>query len=404
MIAGKPGVMRLYFNSVTAATTYNVLVVGPPGATKSIQIPPGCQPTDQRARNIPCSSLDFYFSSAPKGSWTADITVSDSNNNVLEQETLNITSRTTNSINLKAVSACVLKNTTNQKACGSASALLSQTWMASLLMPAASVNVGTTWSSVSSCLECFTYIYTQWDLDLAHKAAALYSVSDQLADASLNQWTDYIGVYPASSPLVGDSSASAAGMPSHGAVAPDFSHDIGVDDTAQTVAHEIGHTLSLEHTAVPVTVKATAPPGCWLTAVVDAPYVPVWPYPTNNIQSSGGVLEDGFNVTTQAVLDPSNTFDLMAYCSPEWISPIDYKQLLTQLGGGVVASPSMGMSRDVLDEAAKPDKAAPLGGLATAVTQPYWQIGGSIDPAAGVAFDPIFMETLAGSTDPGTGA
>ncbi len=396
MIAGKPGVMRLYFASVTAATTYNVLVVGPPGATKSIQLPPGCQPADQRARNNPCSSLDFYFTAAPTGAWTVSITVTDDNNVVLEQEDLNLTSRTTSSVQLTAISGCVLKNTTNQKACGSASALLSQTWLASLLMPTASVTASTKWASVSSCLECTRFDYTAWDLDLARQAAAFYSVADQLQDAQTNQWTDYFAVYPASSPLVGDSSASAAGIPSHGIAGPDFSHDIGVDDTAQTVAHEIAHTLSLKHTGVVVSTKAAAPPGCWATAVVDAPSSPDWPYPTNNIQSSGGVLEDGFNVTTQTVLDPSNTFDLMAYCFPEWIAPFEYKKLITQLNGGVVASPSNRKS-PVLSEA------APLVAPPAVVTQPYWQIGGSIDPVAGVTFDPIFAQTLAGTTDAGTG-
>jgi len=401
IIAGKPGVMRLYFNAVSSATTYNVLVVGPPGATKSIEVPPGCQPTDQRAHNQMCPSLDFYFTSAPTGTWNTNITVSDSNNNVLETESLNITSRTTSSIYLKGVSACVTKVTSSAKACGSAAALLSQTWMASLLMPTASLTSGTKWfGSVSSCLECTTpyaFDYKQWDEALAHEAAALYGVSDQLQDATTNQWTDYYAIYPASSPLVGDTSAASAGIPSHGIAGPDLSHDIGVDDTAQTVAHETGHTLNLQHTNVPVPPanQVTAPPGCWLTASQPGTY---WTYPTNNVQSSGGMLEYGFNFTTQVPVDPNMTYDLMAYCSPEWISPIQYKRVIEQLNGGAVTSPSF-TKPHVLED----DRPIAMATPQTIVIQPYWQIGGSIDPVAGVTFDPVFMETLAGTTDPGAG-
>ena len=404
IIAGKPAVMRLYFTPVSSTTNYTVTVTGPASYTKTISQPPGCQPTDERAHNMSCPSLDFYFV-APSGAWSISLSVFDSNNNDIEDETFNITSRTTASVYLKAVAGCNVTVVPASKTCGKPSAMLSQVWMASLLLPTATVNATTTWASVEDSLQKYAYDFTAWDKSLARQAHALYTAADAQTDFNSNQWTDYFAVYNAKN--AGDNSAMAAGAPSHGAMGPDIGMDLGADTTAQTVAHETGHTLSLQHTGVvvPTTPKITAPPGCYLTAQT---MIDTWPFNTNNVQDTAG-LEDGFNVLTQTVLDPSNTFDLMAYCVPVWLSPVNYNLVITQLNGGEVAlqPPPASQTNEEAKHAAddsKPGKAAAPAIAPAVTTGSYWQIGGDIDPTAGVTFDPIFTETLAGSTDPGTGS
>jgi hypothetical protein len=81
---------------------------------------------------------------------------------------------------------------------------------------------------------------------------------------------------------------------------------IGVDDRDGTVAHEIGHTLGLPH----------AP--CGDPAGVDLGY----PY------ENGSVGRFGYDRTRNALLDPDDTYDLMSYCDPIWISDYNYRRVV----------------------------------------------------------------------------
>jgi uncharacterized repeat protein (TIGR03803 family) len=399
MIAGKPAEMRVYFAEVTAATTVTLEVSGQVNQTQTLSLQPGCLPPDQRAHNNGCPSMDFYFI-PPQGTWAVVLSLNDATGSQLEQQTLSVTSRTTASIYLKGTIACDL-NPLKGKLCGDPAALLSQTWMASLLMPTASVTAAATGNTVQENVHTvgpYAFDFPAWDFSIAHQAHALYTASDALSDFTSNQWTVYFAVY--SHVALEDTSGMAAGAPSHGAMGPDLGHDLGVDTTAQTVAHETGHTVNLLHTNVPVPVPATTEPGCYLQAKIKSGSSTNWPYSTNNIQSSDGVLEYGFNVTTGALIDPTNTYDLMAYCVPPWISPIQYNRMITQLNGGAVAAlPSPSVKLPATAEARPMPRVNPP----TIVSGSYWQIGGTIDPVAGVTFDPIFAETMAGSPDAGSG-
>jgi hypothetical protein len=87
---------------------------------------------------------------------------------------------------------------------------------------------------------------------------------------------------------------------------------IGVDDRDGTVAHEIGHTLGLPH----------AP--CGDPAGVDLGY----PY------ENGSVGRFGYDRTRNALLDPDDTYDLMSYCDPIWISDYNYRRVVAYRGPG----------------------------------------------------------------------
>jgi hypothetical protein len=405
LIANKPGVMRVYFASVTDASDVTLTVSGTISESKTLSLQPACSPPDQRAHNNSCPSMDFYFT-PPAGSWTVTLTLTDSKNNQLEQDTLTVNSRTTNAINLKGVEVC---NTSGGKTCGSPSLLSLQTGSLNQLMPTASVTTQYTWNKLQDDVTKNYYDITGWDIRIAAMADALYTPADQSTDFASNQRTTYFavynpkfGVFNSGAPALVDYSGWAAGIPSHGAMGPDNAIYLGVDDTPGTVAHEVGHTLDLQHTNLQIPAgDATAQPGCFGLAKSPPTY---WHYPTNQIQSTQNGLEYGFDVANQKIIIPASTYDLMSYCLPQWISPIQYKRMVTTLGGGAVSSPSVsqpvGVAQarlDLIPESVALPRLTP-----TVVPGPYWQIAGTIT-STGVTFNPVFKDTIAGSPDPGTG-
>jgi hypothetical protein len=81
---------------------------------------------------------------------------------------------------------------------------------------------------------------------------------------------------------------------------------IGVDNSQETLAHEIGHTLSLRH----------AP--CGGPSGVD----PNYPYP------GGYIGQVGYDLRTGELWDEGQRFDLMTYCDPTWISDYHYEKVM----------------------------------------------------------------------------
>lgn len=81
---------------------------------------------------------------------------------------------------------------------------------------------------------------------------------------------------------------------------------IGVDDRDGTIAHEIGHTLGLAH----------AP--CGDPAGVDIAF----PY------EDGSTGRYGYDRSRNAMLRPNETYDLMSYCDPIWISDYNYRRVM----------------------------------------------------------------------------
>ncbi len=81
---------------------------------------------------------------------------------------------------------------------------------------------------------------------------------------------------------------------------------IGTDQSAGTIAHEVGHNLSLPH----------AP--CGNPAGADTNY----PY--------GGAFigQWGYSLRYQALRAPDEYYDLMSYCDPAWISDYNYEKVV----------------------------------------------------------------------------
>jgi hypothetical protein len=424
IIAAKPAVMRVYFNTVTDATDVTLTAGTTFTGTKTVSLQPGCSPADQRIRNRTCQSVDIYLNSPPEGPWVENLTVTDSSGNQIETETLNLKSRTTTAINLKAIQACTRDLQTTPPvpgSCGDPSLIYKMTSSLSALAPTGTVQATVLPGKIESIL-LFTgsnptsQNLLDWIVQFGREANNLYMPADQAADFSANQRTTYYGIYnsklgnfnghPQTS-----SNAASGGIPSHGAAGPDIALRTGDSDaTADTMAHEVSHTLNLHHTNIAVTTpEPSNPPGCWSTASDSGSG---YPYPDNFIHSQLGPapftypLEVGFSVATQTPIDPSQSFDLMSYCTPRWITPYDYNRLITTLGGGLVSS---GATAPIAAISARTDSHTsfdlnPKRNLApTITTGAYWQISGTIDPVNGVSFSPIFAENVAATTDSGSG-
>ncbi len=155
IIAAKPAVLRVYMDQVDAVANVTVAISGVATESKNVIVQPNCNSTDQRALSAPCQSVDFYFT-PPTGSWNAHLEVLDSNNNVLDQHDVPITSRTTNSLQLKAVSVCDALDVNSNWLCAPASAMTGLTTLITKIAPTSTVNLNVTSGVVRRNYASFT--------------------------------------------------------------------------------------------------------------------------------------------------------------------------------------------------------------------------------------------------------
>jgi hypothetical protein len=352
----------------------------------TLTLPPDCAPTDARHHNNLCPSMDIYFI-PQSGAWSTTLTLTDDEGNQLEQETLGVTSRDAVGISYKAVSVCTVPN--QPSSCQDPTGLLSILDVSEKLLPTSSVVPTITTQRLYSSLVPWTTtgIWEDYTTGLIDN---LYLPSDLLSDNSNQERTDYIGFYSHSIDTTGE--AELAG---HGVLLPDVTVRLGVTNTPFTLAHEAGHTLNLDHTNL-VDPKATegVPPGCWQVAPSSNPY---WPYSDNKVQSSAGP-EIGFDVAAGTIVDGTNNFDLMAYCVPRWISPLNYARALLFANPGPQAGPFLKGKRP--EDLRLPETKARQ--AVTFAQGSYWNISGFIFDSV-VALDPIFTENMIGTSDPATG-
>jgi hypothetical protein len=397
IISGKPAVMRVYFNPVQDVTIYTVQVTGAIDESKALYLVPDCAPADQRGRLGPCSSMDFYFS-PPVGAWTVNLSVTDPSGNVVEQEALNFISRNTQTLHLISASVCDSMDANGNWLCGLPTDLLGREALLTQIMPTNSVvfDAGTDTAMINELAP--NVGFDKW-LDLSVAVVnTFYGPLDRISDAANNSHTLHFGSYRT---IVGSTGISVIG--GRGAMSPAFVPRLGVDATDAVVAHETGHTLTLRHTNIlnSVVLPPTGPPpGCYNIAEDNQTD---WPFLNNDIQDFVGngvtALEWGFDVASQAVLDPTQTFELMSYCSPRWISPLRYTTVLSVLGGGPVTLPSVvRASRPARDDAAPPK----VPELLPLTYGSYTQVSGMIG-SGGVTFNPLFTNTINGTADPGSG-
>lgn len=405
IIAGKPGVMRVYMKTVFEAALVDVTLSIPNviSQTQTVTLVPGCKPVQQR--NQGCPSTDFYFT-PPSGSWTATLEVHDLDGNLVEQHVLPFKSRDTQPLRLAAVSVCDdYGGFLGSQRCGAASDLVGKTAFLEKIAPTSSVTVDVTadsmfrdHSSITCTIKCYD---APWWNSIVAVLGRLYMVEagGSASPAPPNPYTVYYGmVRPIQSDYTGMSS-----LKSHQAAS--FTSDLiftpKIESAPQTVAHETGHALGLKHTNSPVP-QVTTPPGCDAFAQDDSTD---WPWKgtssqspgSNQIQSAQG-LEVGFDVIAKKALNPNFTYELMSYCFPKWIAPQRYKTEIETLGGGAVTSPS------VAPVPLAPTTARAVAPRPRAVsTQPFWMVTGTVPPSGPGQFGPLFQSTITADTGGGSG-
>lgn len=390
LVAGKWAVMRVYFTKLKDDTDVTLTATGSVAGVKPFTLKAGCDPIDQRAHNSFCPSMDFYFT-PPPGAWSTVLTLTDKDDNQLEQETLNLTSRTTSTVFYKGVSICSVSN--QPSSCQSPSGLLSLAWFANRILPTTTVTPSITVRRVFEALSAnpTKSQLSAWEDKLTDDVNNLYSPADQQSDSSSGLRTDYVGVY---SSTIDDTGEGA--LPGHGLIIPDDSMRQGVEATAQVLAHETGHTLGLTHTGTNIPSGSTIGT-CWGDGQSNPPSDMNWIFINNRLQSLNGNVEYGFDTVNQTVIDGSNSFDVMAYCMPRWISPYNYKNIFPALSGGNATSPNAKSDPAMIQPEAQPKPQVNY-------TQgSYMQVSGTIS-STGIVFNPIFTENTLGTSDPGSGS
>ena len=388
IISFKRAVMRVYFTRVDKATNVVLSATGDVAGERTFNVPPYCDPSEQRSHESPkqCPSLDIYFT-PPSGAWSTVLTLNDDGGNQLEQETLNITSRDALGINLKGVWVCTTPG--QPSSCQDPSSLLTMKAFAEKVLPTAAVTADITRIHVAE--DVSKYSNDTWVDAVIPKLTALFTPQDILADSSNLQRTDYTGLY---NHTLANTATGIADIGNHGVLVPDRYQSFDADvehSTEETLAHEMGHSLSLTHTGVGGNPNIRAFPGCFATAQIGPPEGTNWTYGDNFVQDSAG-YETGFDVLAATVMPARQFFELMSYCEPDWITPLNYKRALLYVNPGPPAAPSL-----------KRPAAIPARPAVAYAAGSYMSVNGTLPSAGGVILNPIFTETMLGTSDQGSG-
>ena len=179
IVSGKRAVMRVYFTSVDQAKTVIFNASGDVAGQKQFDVPPGCEPADQRSHALPkqCPSVDIYFI-PPSGTFSTTLTLSDAGGGELEQEILNVTSRDALAINLKGVWVCTTP--TQPSSCQDPSSLLTLKALAEKILPTNSVTVDITTQRISE--DVTQYSPEAWVDAVVHRLIEQYTPQNLLEE------------------------------------------------------------------------------------------------------------------------------------------------------------------------------------------------------------------------------
>ncbi len=401
IVAGKPTVMRVNFDEVQAPTDFTLEVSGGPiTESRTGFLNPGCTPDDQRRRNNACFARDFFFT-PPEGPWSLTLVLKDQNGIELESHVLNLISKKSDALVLKAISVCDAVDATGNWQCASGATLQTLVGLLKKIAPTDNVVVipfahqvkGQVIAAANADGDSDDYFDDNgngvedlgdrcepdvWWVLIAKEIHNLFSRFEPPGGVP-GQQVYYYGLTRPGIP--GGTLGIANDIPSRGAASTASAPFSGAETAPWVVSHETGHMLGRRHTNTAQPALGASPPGCWLGPSSQ----PTWIYADNLLRSgpAPGVLEVGFDVVAQTVLAPQTTFDVMGYCAgTNWISPHSTQGIL-----------------QVLDS---PLTAAPVPAAAAGQLGSYWQVSGPLQ-GGDANLDPIFIVQTQGSTEPGSG-
>lgn len=374
IVEGKPAVLRVYLDQLQAVTDVRIEISGVTNQSKSLTIQPQCTPELYRRGERGCQSVDFYFV-PPSGQWQATIKLFDSNNMMIESHDLPFRSRDADSLVLRSVSICDAKDNAGNWLCAQGSGLAGLIDFLQRTAPTDTVRVSTTNHFVRKDIATYGDV-DDWWTDTIRDVHNKFNLFDAFAQLFGERRFYYGLIRPA---LPGGTGGMAHAIPSRGAGSRSSVIRLGVEAAAETVAHETGHMLGRRHTNTGVpAASGGSPPGCYNTAVDPSTD---WPFSDNRIRSSRR-LEVGFDISARRAVIPENTFDWMGYCTPRWISPHTYRNVMNALGAANAASTAKQVST---------------------TTGLFWNVSGTIINSS-VVFDALFESTTQGPDNAGAGS
>jgi Tol biopolymer transport system component len=380
LVAGKPTAMRIYFNELDAETSFIVDTNLSSMDVLTVQYA-GCDPEETRRREDICEAPEVHFL-PPEGEWTAEVTIKAANGEVLEEHEFEFNTPESQALVLVAIAVCDELESGNWW-CGDTTRVASNATLLRMMAPTDDVRV----------IVSPHTIRREWD----------GTVGSAWFDAVHQDLENLVAVNPALVAVPGERRIlvgavrgndedgapqgvlGTAGFDGFVAVAKTQTSTLGRDDSQDTLAHEVGHALNVDHTGTGVPA-ATEAPGCYAAAIRDEEHMQVngpWPYADNYLRSGAppGEIEVGYAVEFSQELKGDTTMEIMGYCGPSWISPHTWEAMHDGINGPFLSTAGAGMP-------------GPPG--------EYWLVSGSIDNDV-ANFDPLFKLQANGQTGPGAG-
>jgi hypothetical protein len=373
IVAGKPAVMRVYFNAVQQATDYHITTnAGAFGGTSedlTVHLEPGCTATQRRDHTNHCESTDFYFI-PPQGDWTMSLDIIDAATKSVYKHDFAFTTARSAPLTIVVVPVC---DNEALGLCGYDPGVDGLT--DDLLRAIAPTDNVTVFHTRAPIFRETSTADSGWWSGVLAQLSGLAIANTNRYPVGLTGRVVWLGVVREALP------SGIQGMASFQPSPTLFGHDVSVaamkdgttsfgqGDTDQTLARFVARSLGLNYsnTAEPTT---SSPPGCYANALDSSSD---WIVVTNKISSTG------FDVLSGDAKPGDKFLELMGYCSPSWVSEHTYSAFLDKLKAGLFSS-----------------------ALTVAAPGDSWVLSGSITGQA-ATLEPLFTVDTPSSADVGTG-